>query len=105
MINAQLIIAQLQAFLQGILVTKLPLGTETGLGYLNDAKTRLTAVANNAATGDLDLDDVKQALLDEKDIFITEVKSFEVLGLSIGQETVNNISGVLNGIFESGITP
>lgn len=95
------IINQLKAFLQGLLITDLPLVENTGLSYLSATEQRLSELAANVSTGQLTTDDIKTALADEKDIFLSELKSFEVIGLSLTQDAINNAGQVFLGIIQT----
>jgi hypothetical protein len=103
-INYKLIIAQLTAFLQGLFIKDLPLVEETGLAYLDATEKRLETLAANAAKGDLSKDEVIQALKDEKDIFISELKSFEIEGECLAQDAINNAEQIFTDIV-AGVIP
>lgn len=92
--NYQSIILQLTSFLQGFLIKYIPLTASTGLSYLSATKERLKQLAENYATGNISQGELTQALIDEKDIFLSEVSSFEIIGLELSQEIINNAEAV-----------
>lgn len=94
-LNFQAIVDQLKAFLQGLQLANLPLVENTGLAYLEATQKRMTDLAANAP--ELTTDEITQALADEKDIFISELKSFEEIGLSLSQDALNNAGTVFMG--------
>lgn len=103
-IDYKLIIVQLTAFLQGLFIKDLPLVEETGLSYLSETEKRLETLASNAAKGDLSKDEVVKALKDEKDIFISELKSFEIEGECLAQDAITNAEQIFMDIL-SGVVP
>lgn len=102
-INYQSILAQIKGLLQGLFITNVPLVEQTALAYLTSTETRLATLAAAALTGDLSKEDVSMALKAEEDIFLSELNSFEEMGLSLAQGAINSVQGVITGILSGPI--
>jgi hypothetical protein len=96
-IDYKAIVAQITVLLQGIFIKHLPLAETVLIAYVKATEKRLEILAANALNG-LSKDEVLQALSDEKDIFISELKSFQIAGESLAQDAINNAESIFQDI-------
>lgn len=102
-IDYQSVITQLTVFFKGLFIAQLPIVEQTAATYLANTEARLLALSKNALSGDLTKDEVLAALKAEPAIALSEMNSFEVAGLSIAQDAINNVQTVLSNIFTSAV--
>lgn len=103
MFNYQAILAQITGLLKGLYITNIPGITSMSALYLSSLEKRLAALAKNTVSGDLSKDEVLEALTAEWDILKSELNSFEQLGLTIAQGTINDVQGVFSSILLTSI--
>lgn len=100
---------KIKAGLETAYATNYPQILNAGVSYVTNAKDRLTTAAEARMNGQLTAQELMDLLGEEKNIFMSELESFEVLGAGIAQEEINNaqqivIDAVTDLISKSGIS-
>ena len=100
MFNFQLILAQITGLLQGLLVSVVPDAASLAKEFLEGHKTRLWIIERGAVDGDLNAEDVKQALKAEADILLSELRTFSQIGGQLVQDSFNQVQDIIVGILQ-----
>lgn len=88
-IDINQIIAEAKILLQQLYADDYPEVKEAAATYLEDSKQRLILLAQNRLSNEIDDKFMLERLKDEKDIFISELLSFSVIGKAIAQQAAN----------------
>jgi hypothetical protein len=98
-INIELLLTQVKGILQGVAVSAIADLQTIGLDYFNSTQGRLTELVNGLENGEIESQEAKDRLESEADIFITELLSLEQAGLSLAQQTINNVQTLVANLF------
>lgn len=75
--------------------TSYPQIMEAGMSYVQNAEQRFTTLVTARMSNDISAKFLMDRLAEEKDIFMSELKSFEVLGAGIAQEIINDAQKIV----------